>query len=126
MRKLLDIVPRWLPALLMMGIIFAFSSHAKNELPDFEDWEYFVKKSAHFVVYGLLAISYLRALPKQNYFLAWLLAILYALSDEFHQSFVPGRRASFIDVFVFDNLGSIFALVLHYRFFGATYEKEIH
>lgn len=113
MKKILDIVPRWFPAFLMMAIIFAFSSRAKDELPNFQDWEYFVKKSSHFLVYGLLALSYIRALPKRNYFLAWILAILYALSDEFHQSFVPGRTSSLVDVFVFDNLGAIVALVLH-------------
>ncbi|HNE05484.1 MAG TPA: VanZ family protein, partial [Anaerolineales bacterium] len=109
----LDIVPRWFPAFLMMAIIFAFSSRAKDELPNFQDWEYFVKKSSHFLVYGLLALSYIRALPKRNHLLAWALAILYALSDEFHQSFVPGRTSSLVDVFVFDNLGAIVALVLH-------------
>lgn len=113
MKKILDIVPRWFPAFLMMAIIFAFSSRAKDELPNFQDWEYFVKKSSHFLVYGLLALSYIRALPKRNYFLAWILAILYALSDEFHQSFVPGRTSSLVDAFVFDNLGAIVALVLH-------------
>lgn len=113
MKKILDIVPRWFPAFLMMAIIFAFSSRAKDELPNFQDWEYFVKKSSHFLVYGLLALSYIRALPKRNHLLAWALAILYALSDEFHQSFVPGRTSSLVDVFVFDNLGAIVALVLH-------------
>lgn len=113
MKKILDIVPRWFPAFLMMAIIFAFSSRAKDELPNFQDWEYFVKKSSHFLVYGLLALSYIRALPKRNHLLAWALAILYALSDEFHQSFVPGRTSSLVDVFVFDNLGAIVALALH-------------
>lgn len=126
MKKLLDIVPRWLPALILMIAIFAFSSRTSNELPNFGGWDYFVKKSAHGIGYGLLALSYLRALPNRNYKLAWFLAVLYSLTDEFHQSFVPGRRASLIDVFVFDNLGAMIALFLHYRFFGADHEKEIH
>ncbi|MFN8434536.1 MAG: VanZ family protein [Anaerolineales bacterium] len=113
MKKILDIVPRWFPAFLMMAIIFAFSSRTKDELPNFHDWEYFVKKSSHFFVYGLLALSYIRALPKRNYLLAWALAILYALSDEFHQSFVAGRTSSLVDVFVFDNLGAAVALIFH-------------
>lgn len=120
------IVPRWLPALLMMTAIFAFSSRTSNELPNFGGWDYFIKKSAHGIGYGALALSYLRALPDRNYKLAWFLALLYSLTDEFHQSFVPGRRTSLIDVFVFDNLGAILALFLHYRFFGAGHEKEIH
>lgn len=126
MSKVLDIVPRWVPALILMIAIFAFSSRSSNELPDFGGWDYFVKKSAHGIGYGLLALAYLRALPNRNYKLAWFLAVLYSLTDEFHQSFVPGRKASLIDVFVFDNLGAIIALFLHYRFFGADHEKEIH
>ena len=47
MKKILDIVPRWLPALLMMITIFTFSSRTSNELPNFGGWDYFVKKSAH-------------------------------------------------------------------------------
>ena len=109
----------------MMAIIFAFSSRAKDELPNFQDWEYFVKKSSHFFVYALLALSYIRALPRRNYVLAWVLAILYALSDEFHQSFVPGRMSSLIDVFVFDNLGAIVALSIHrYFVLNDTFQKE--
>lgn len=126
MKKLLDIVPRWLPSLLMMIAIFAFSSRTSSELPNFGGWDYFVKKSAHGIGYGLLALSYLRALPGRNYKLAWFLAVLFSLTDEFHQSFVPGRRASLIDVFVFDNIGAILALFLHYRFFGGDHEKEIN
>lgn len=126
MKKLLDIVPRWLPALVLMITIFALSSRMSTELPNFGGWDYFVKKSAHGIGYGLLALSYLRALPNRNYKLAWFLAVLYSLTDEFHQAFVPGRRASLVDVFVFDNLGAMIALFLHYRFFGADHEKEVH
>lgn len=125
MKKFLAIVPRWLPALLMMLVIFAFSSRTSNELPNFGGWDYFVKKSAHGVGYGLLALAYLRALPKRNYVLAWFLAVLYSATDEFHQSFVPGRHAAITDVLVFDNLGAMIALFLHHRFNGANHEKEI-
>ena len=118
MKRILDIVPRWLPALILMGVIFAFSSRANDELPNFGGWDYFVKKSAHGVGYGLLALAYLRALPKRNYFLAWLLAVLYSATDEFHQSFVPGRTPSVMDVLVFDNLGAIAGLFFHYWRFG--------
>ena len=113
MNKLLDIVPRWVPALVLMAIIFAFSSRAGDELPDFGGWDYFIKKGAHAIGYGLLALSYLRALGGRKYLLAWFLAVLYSATDEFHQSFVPGRSASIIDVLVFDNIGAALALFLH-------------
>ena len=44
--------------------------------------------------------------------MAWLLTILYALTDEYHQSFVAGRHPSIWDVLVFDNLGALLALWL--------------
>lgn len=125
MNKFSAIVPRWLPALLMMVAIFLFSSRTSNELPNFGGWDYLVKKGAHGVGYGLLALSYLRALPKRNYVLAWFLAVLYSATDEFHQSFVPGRHAAITDILIFDNLGAMIALFLHHRFYGATHEKEI-
>jgi hypothetical protein len=124
MKKFLDIVPRWLPSLFMMAAIFAFSSRTSTELPSFGGWDYFVKKSAHGIGYGLLALSYLRALPGRNYKLAWFLAVLYSLTDEFHQSFVPGRRASLIDVFVFDNVGALITLYVHYRWRKKTEHHE--
>lgn len=116
MKKFLSIVPRWIPAFLLMLTIFAFSSRTGSELPNFYSWDYFVKKSGHLIGYGLLALSCLHALKwdKKYYWLAWLLALLYSVTDEFHQSFVPGRRASIMDVLIFDNLGAIFALLLHY------------
>ncbi|HCK66185.1 MAG TPA: hypothetical protein DHW49_07950 [Anaerolineae bacterium] len=115
MKPLNLIVPRWLPALTLMIVIFLFSSRSSNELPNYGSWDYFVKKSAHAIGYGLLALSYLHALPKRNYFLAWLLALIYSATDEFHQSLVPGRNPSVIDVLVFDNIGAMVALFLHSR-----------
>lgn len=115
MKPLKSILPRWLPALTLMLVIFLFSSRSSNELPNYGSWDYFVKKSAHAVGYGLLSLSYLHALPKKNYFLAWILALLYSTTDEFHQSFVPGRSPSLIDVFVFDNIGAMIALLIYAR-----------
>ena len=118
MQKFLSIVPRWLPALLLMLAIFAFSSRTSSELPNFRGWDYFIKKGAHAFGYGLLALSYLHMFNWNNkrYWLAWLLALLYSATDEFHQSFVPGRHAAATDVLTFDNLGAIIALSLKYRF----------
>ena len=125
MRKFLSIVPRWFPALLLMSVIFVFSSQPGDELPSFSDWDYFIKKSSHMIGYGLLALSYFHFLKynKKQYWLALLMAVLYAATDEYHQSFVAGRGPSFIDVFVFDGLGALIALWLYSRFWS-KYESE--
>ena len=116
MKKFLSIVPRWLPALLLMLVIFAFSSRASSELPNFLGWDYIVKKSAHAIGYGMLALSYLHMFKwdKRYYLLSWLLSLLYSATDEFHQSFVPGRHPAVTDVLIFDNLGALIALAIHY------------
>ncbi|WKZ39110.1 MAG: VanZ family protein [Anaerolineales bacterium] len=126
MKKLLDITPRWFPALLMMLVIFGFSSRPGDDLPSFGGWDYFVKKGGHAVGYGLLALAYLHALPKRNYVLAWFLALLFSATDEFHQSFVPGRNASVIDVLVFDNLGAMAGLFIHARWSSSRERHERH
>ena len=96
----LNKLPKWLPALVIMAIIFVFSSTPATKLPNFNIADFIVKKSAHMLGYALLALSYLRAFDGdiRKWKLIWLLAILYAASDEFHQSLVPGRGPSVMDV----------------------------
>lgn len=120
MKKFLSLTPRWLPALLMMAAIFYFSSQPGDNLPDFLNWDHVVKKGGHIVGYGLLALSYLHwfRYNKKYYWLAWLMAVFYAATDEFHQSYVAGRSASVFDVLVFDNLGALFMLCAHKIFFS--------
>lgn len=66
--------------------------------------------------YGLLALAYWYGLrfEKRRWWLALLFAILYAMTDEFHQSFVPGRHPSWVDVLGFDGGGALIALSLGY------------
>ncbi len=127
MKKILSIVPRWFPAVFFMAVIFAFSSQPGDKLPSFLDWDYVIKKMGHAIGYGLLALSYFHFLkynPKK-YWLAWLLAVTFSVTDEFHQSFVPGRHASAFDVLIFDNLGAAFALLLYF-IYRRKHEKEIY
>ncbi|NOT03416.1 MAG: VanZ family protein [Anaerolineales bacterium] len=120
MKKFLSIVPRWFPAFLMMAVIFAFSAQPDDVLPSFQSWDFSIKKMGHMIGYGLLALSYFYFLKynKKQYWLAWLMTLAYAATDEFHQSFVPGRGPSVFDVLVFDGLGALIALWLYSRFWG--------
>ena len=114
---------RWLPAVLVMAVIFAFSSIPSDEMPRFGLWDLLVKKGGHMLGYGLLTLAYLFALSPRvgghavrPCVVAFVLAVLYALSDEFHQSFVPGRHPSWVDAVLVDSAGAGLALLLYWRF----------
>lgn len=103
----------------MMLVIFWFSAQPGSDIPAFDWADSVIKKGGHMVGYGLLAVSYWRALEfkEEKRWMAWLLAVLYAVTDEFHQSFVPVRQPSIWDVLLFDNFGALISLwlVSYYR-----------
>lgn len=79
-----------------------------------------VRKCAHLTEFAILGLLLLRGLRKQSQvrsqgwcwrqaFQAWMLVVLYAASDEFHQLFVPNRQASVVDVFI-DSTGAAIGL----------------
>ena len=85
----------WLPVLAWAGVIFAFSS-----VPDLGTglggWDLALRKLAHAAEYGVLGALLARATGRGG--LALALGTLYAVSDEIHQTFVPGRMGSPLDV----------------------------
>jgi VanZ family protein len=112
-----NLILKWTPALAMMSVIFWVSAQPGNELPSFDWADHIVKKAGHVVGYALLAGAYWYGLgmKRERRWLAWVLAVLYAATDEFHQSFVPGRNASVWDVVIFDNLGALIGVWLANR-----------
>jgi hypothetical protein len=111
---------RWAPAIFVMMVIFVASSTPGNDVLSFGVWDTILKKGAHIAGYALLAICYLHALNntgKINRFvslIAILLAGLYAATDEFHQSFTPGRNPSAGDVGI-DALGAVIGALIWAR-----------
>lgn len=73
-----------------------------------------VRKTAHFTFYGLLGISAFNLLQsyqiRKTLFPSLVICFLYACSDEYHQTFVPGRSGQFSDVCI-DLAGSLFAIL---------------
>src|SRR5213593_3124707 len=102
---------RWLPVVLWAGLIFAFSSipHLGTGLGT---WDLVLRKCAHTSEYAILSVLLLRALGEVAP--AFLLTVLYAASDELHQSFVRGRHASPLDVCI-DAAGGLLGLALWRR-----------
>jgi len=126
MAKLKTFFLRWGPALLMMAAIFGFSSIPSDEMPNFGLLDFIVKKGGHALGYGLLALAYLRGLHwgkrdeskfVQMLWIAWVLAVMYSATDEFHQSFVPGRHAVVTDVMI-DATGAALMLFLTRKYFS--------
>jgi VanZ family protein len=103
---------RWLPAVAWMALIFWFSSQPDLPRPPGDLLNLILRKSAHFAVYGVLALAYVYALGGwRRRWLALVLAILYAISDELHQSFTPNRYPTATDVLI-DSAGALAALWL--------------
>jgi VanZ family protein len=96
----------------MMVAIFALSSIPSDSMPSFDLWDTLIKKGGHFIGYGILAIAYLFWIGKNDrktVVISFLLTGLYAVSDEFHQTLVPGRNGSILDVLI-DGSGALTAL----------------
>ena len=104
----------WLPACAQMALIFGASSVPGDQLPG-TVWD----KLAHFAVYGLLGLCFLLPLAGGRLSgvtvgraaAAVLLASVYGISDEMHQSFTPNRSSDVYDVFA-DAIGAAAAVVV--------------
>ncbi len=91
-----------------MAAIFFLSSQPGAALPNLGSLDFVLKKAGHVIGYGLLALMCWRGFgfsPRRIWH-AWCIAVLYAVTDEFHQAFVPGRHSSVVDVFLFDGMGA--------------------
>ena len=98
----------WVPVVAWAALIFAFSS-----VPDLGTglggWDLVLRKIAHAAEYAVLGALLLRATGRAG--LAFVLGALYAISDEVHQSLVPGRLGSPLDV-ALDAVGVVVGIVL--------------
>lgn len=114
MPKSLAAVARWLPAVLIMSAIFIASAISAPDLPDLGRLDLLLKKGGHVVIYAALAIAYWFGLGwrRESWRTAWVLALLYAATDEVHQLFTPGRHGWWLDVLIFDALGAFLGLWL--------------
>jgi VanZ family protein len=104
-----SIVREWLPVLVWAAVIFAFSS-----VPDLGTglggWDLLLRKMAHAAEYAILGALLLRATRNAGF--AFALAVLYAASDELHQTFVEGRVGAIRDVAI-DAIGAAIGIALY-------------
>jgi len=118
----------WLPPLAWCGVIFFFSSLPGLE-SGLERWlDILLRKTAHMVEFGILAclifcaiINSMKIEPFRAYSWSGFLSIIYAITDEFHQSFVPARSPGITDVLI-DSAGVLFALFIIWKAYGKKNE----
>lgn len=103
----------WLPTVIWMSVIFAFSDRPAVQASAIDWQDFAVKKTAHFVEYSILTFLLTYSLLKtsrlqlsQAVQTAIVIAVLYAISDETHQAFIPGRGPAVRDVII-DTFGSL-------------------
>jgi hypothetical protein len=93
---------RWVPALAIMAVLFLLS--AQPDLGTGWSWDLPLRKAGHVAAYGALWLALLYAVGERRPVLATALGLAYAVSDEWHQSFVAGRSGTMTDVAI-DALG---------------------
>lgn len=141
----------WLPAILLMTVMASFSgdsfsdSHTRGTINRIIEWlfpetkeivlvwiNYFVRKTAHFISYGVLTAMLFRAFRSDSnlrWRFAWAIysiaiTIAWGLLDEYRQSHIPSRSGSIYDSMI-DTVGGIFALIVIYWFARRKERRDI-
>ena len=108
--SLRTLLPWFWPFALATAIVIA-SGRGTVASPDIIG----IDKAAHFGLFGLLAMLVVRnGFPPRRAWIAVALVSLFGLTDEWHQSFTPGRFMEVAD-WVADTLGAIVAVVVYVR-----------
>ena len=112
----------WLPVVLWCGLIFALSNTENLRITE-GPLDFVLRKTAHLGEYFILVLFLWRALAGSTdwplsaiFSMTLALAILYAASDEYHQTYIPGRVGCLHDVLI-DSAGASIACFVR-RFFG--------
>lgn len=110
----------YLSPVVWAGFIYLLSSQESLPSLSISFYDFVFKKSAHMFVYAVLYVLLFRAyritshqkINNKSYLFPILVSLVYALTDELHQSFVPNRHPSIRDT-GYDMLGV--ATVLLYQ-----------
>lgn len=136
------IIISWLLLILWMAFIFYMSSCNGNVSSDqsgtiayvlhnilgidyFDNLIIIIRKCAHVSEFFILGILVINLISKYNvkhiYLISFIICVLYASSDEFHQLFVPGRSGQVTDVLI-DLIGVVLGLL--FVFLIRCFRKE--
>ncbi|HEY1851142.1 MAG TPA: VanZ family protein [Candidatus Binataceae bacterium] len=115
----------WMLGLFMLSTSFFSASNTSKIIEPLLQWFFptasvatitllhaLIRKAAHFTNYAILFWLLIRGPLRGRPYLALGCCVLYAMLDEGHQIFVPGRGASLYDV-ALDSSGALFSRFLN-------------
>lgn len=115
---------------LSLGVTdWLYSIFAASARFDMETLNHFVRKGAHFSAYLVLALLSSNALRKTGFqgrkrlVMAFAICAMYAVSDEIHQLFIPGRSGQPLDVLI-DSSGAAAGLGIYWAAKWLTGKKQ--
>ncbi|MDZ4385231.1 MAG: VanZ family protein [Candidatus Moranbacteria bacterium] len=117
--KLEKILP-WLAVLVWLAVIFGLSAMEGHDIRPFNLFYFIERKAFHIIEYFILNFllywAFSRNISQKRALLfSSILAVLYASSDEWHQTFVFGRTGTPRDVAI-DLIGIVLAAILILKF----------
>mgnify|MGYP003939114351 FL=1 len=104
---------------LILGLINRVVPAFSSSMTDYAYLNRVIRKLAHFLLYLVLGLLTTRALRKNGItgmkplVLAVIICALYAVTDELHQMFVPGRSSQISDV-ILDTVGGLAGATLYH------------
>lgn len=114
------VILNWILVFGWMAVIYYFSNqpNLKSELAPI--WDTFFRKIAHISEFFILAYFLFNAFRStgvkfnQALMMSFIVAVMYAFSDEFHQGQVLGRHSSYKDVAI-DSFGALAFVFLRFK-----------
>ena len=118
-RNLLEFI-RFLPAIVWMAVIYYFSSLSTTGIGTNATDRFLILKSFHLIEYAVLAVLFSIAIYNKK--IVIFITYLYAISDEIHQYFIPGRTGRFRDTLI-DLIGILIGIFIFNKIFSFKNKK---
>lgn len=128
--RILKLFNLWLPVVFWALIIFSFSAQTTPSISEVHWQDFIFKKTIHMIEYGIFATLWFRAFKGSGIekiralYYSFFLASFYGASDEFHQSFTPGREPRLRDTMI-DAFGAFIFLLFIEKILPRTNSRII-
>ncbi len=105
--RVIKLLWEWVPSLLWMGFIFILSDRQRIAISQTYAINFLIFKTLHVIEYAILYSLLVRSLTlsnnhsnRENLLIAFILAVIYAITDEFHQTLISSREGTPRDILI--------------------------